>query len=525
MSLPAGQIETAALLARLTGAVPVETHISAVYVGPDAAYKLKKAVRLSFVDFSTLPARRAMALRECALNRIAAPGLYRGVKAICQDSCGALHLAPADSPGAVDYVVEMAPVAAGDFLDVIAHARGLTPALLDALGDCIAALHAKLPPVLGVDAAASLRGIAQGNAVAAHDAGLDAAIVARWLARILTTIETLAPALAARAAAGLVRRAHGDLHLGNLCLWQGRPVAFDMLEFDEALATIDTGYDLAFLLMDLEHQAGRPAANRVMNRYLARSGDIGLTAGMPAFLSMRALIRAHVQASRGQARDAAAYLAMALDLLAARPARLVAIGGLQATGKTTLARALAPDLGRAPGAIHLRSDEIRKRLHGVAPEAKLPAAAYGPGANARVNAAVLDAAAAGVQAGQAVIADSTFLHAPLRRGIEAVARAAGVRFTGIWLEAELDTAIARAAARQGDASDAGPEIVRAAARVDPGRISWARITADDGTLALAAARAQLDELPVQPRSAVAQDAGHCAGHATGSADDERHDDR
>src|SRR5208337_4642341 len=161
-----------------------------------------------------------------------------------------------------------------------------------------------------------------------------------------------------------------------LCLWRGTPVPFDAIEFDEAMATIDLGYDLAFLLMDLDHRVTRGAANRVLNRYVARTGDAALTGGLPVFLSMRAMIRAQVEATRGNREAALAYLDRALAYLAPPAAMVVAIGGLTGTGKSTLARALAPTLGAAPGALVLRSDEIRKRRHGVAPEQRLPDSAY-----------------------------------------------------------------------------------------------------------------------------------------------------
>jgi len=491
VTLPGAQIEVGAFLARLTGAPARETHISAVYVGAAAVYKLKKSAKLSFLDFSTLAARRDMARREVTLNRVAAPGIYRGVRAVCADGAGGFRLAPEDAADAVDYVVEMAPVPAADFFDEIASASGLTPGLLDGLGDCVAALHARLAPVPGCDSVGSLRRIAAGNAVAACDAGLDAARVEHWLARVLAAIEALAPALRQRAAAGLVRRAHGDLHLGNLCLWEGRPTAFDMLEFDEALATIDLGYDLAFLLMDLCVRVGRAAANRVMNRYVARTGDVGMLALLPVFLSLRAVIRAHVQAASGAAMDAARYLDFAEAALAPPPPVLLAIGGLQGSGKTCLARALAPGLGALPGALHLRSDEIRKRLAGVAPEDRLAAGFYTPGANARVNAALLDAAAAALAAGHAVIADSVFLHPGQRHAIEAVARAAHRPFHAAWLTVPLETALARVAGRVGDASDAGPEVLRAAAALETGVITWPALDASDGGAVLSALQARL----------------------------------
>ncbi len=261
MTIPAAQAEVAALLAALTGSAPVETHISAVFIGADTVFKLKKAVDLGFVNFCALTDREHFLRRELALNAQHAPGLYRAVRPIGR-RVGRLVL---DALPAEDWVLEMAPVPAGDFLD----RHPLDDALLDALGDAVAAMHASLPPLRQVDQRAALQRALAGNTRAALAAGLPAGRVTALDAAIAAALDACAPLLAARTAQGCVRRCHGDLHLGNLALWQGHPVPFDALEFDEALAEIDTGYDLAFLLMDLDRKAGRPAANRVMNRVLA----------------------------------------------------------------------------------------------------------------------------------------------------------------------------------------------------------------------------------------------------------------
>jgi aminoglycoside phosphotransferase family enzyme/predicted kinase len=474
-----GQAETAAFLARLAGRRPVETHISRVFVGPGTVWKLRKPVRLSFLDFSTLAAREHYSRRELALNAPHAPRLYRDVVPVTRAPDGRLALGGEGE--VLDWVVRMAPVPEDDFLDRVAARGGLTAGLLDALGDAVAAMHAALPAARGIDPAGAMARVIAGNARAATEAGLAEAAVTAWQAAAEARRAALAPWLAERARAGFVRRAHGDLHLGNLCLWQGRPVPFDALEFDEELATIDLGYDLAFLLMDLEARADRAAANRVLNRYVARSGDVALVRGLPLWLSCRAMVRAHVLARLGRA-EAQHYLAAARAVLHPAPARLVAIGGLQGTGKTTLARALAPALGAAPGALVLRSDEIRKRLAGVAPEERLPATAYASGATAAVYAALEEAAATALAGGHAAIADAVFLDPGERARIEAVASAARVPFAGIWLEAPLTVLEARLVHRRGDASDADLAVLREAAVRDPGPIGWTRLDAADPAL-------------------------------------------
>jgi aminoglycoside phosphotransferase family enzyme len=257
----------------LSGAPPKETHISAVFVGKDTVWKLKKAVRLPFLDFTSLSARRHFLQRELALNRPAAPEIYRDVAAVVRRSDGSLAVSADEGETPIDWVLRMTPVPEQDFLDAMAARGVLGPEIQDALGDCIAQYHAGLRPVFGWDSLGALLRTAEGSARSAVEVGLARDAVLHWLDGVREELHERAPWLAGRADAGSVRRCHGDLHLGNLCLWRGKPVPFDALEFDEELATTDVGYDLAFLLMDLDQRVGRAAANRVMNRTIARNDE------------------------------------------------------------------------------------------------------------------------------------------------------------------------------------------------------------------------------------------------------------
>jgi aminoglycoside phosphotransferase family enzyme/predicted kinase len=457
---PDPQAEARAFLTNLSGADPRETQISAVFIGEDTVWKLKRAVRLPFLDFTTADSRRNFLQREIELSGVAAPGLYRDVVPITTGPGG---LAIGGDGPVIDWVLRMARVPDTDFM-LHRVAAGLDGGLLDALGDMVAADHAIRPPAKHHDPLHPGRN-ARKNALSAIIAGLPRRQVAAWLLAAEQALDAATPLLAARSAAGLVRRAHGDLHLGNICVWRGAPVPFDALEFDEAMATIDLAYDMAFLLMDLDRRAGRPAANRVLNRYVARTGDAALVRLLPGFLSRRAMVRAHVEGDPG-------FLDAALGYLRPAPDRVIAIGGLPGTGKSTLARALAPTLGAAPGALIARSDEIRKRLFGVAPEARLGPEGYTPAAGARVDAALLDAVRQ--SAGHAVILDATFLSPALRDAV----RACGRPFTGIWLEAPVDELARRIRARSGDASDATEAVLHRLAARDPGVIDWHRVPAD-----------------------------------------------
>lgn len=486
MTIPQDQAPVAALLRRLAGADPVETHISAVFIGRDTVWKLKKAVRLGFLDFSGLAARQHFARRELELNQPHAPGLYRDVVPVTRAPDGTLAVDGAGEP--VEWVLRMAPVPKDDFLDVIARRGALTPELLDATADAVAALHqAAAPAPPGFDAPAAMARVLAGNIRDCRATGLPGDRVAALGAGMAARLAALGPHLAARASAGHVRRCHGDLHLGNLCLWQGRPTPFDALEFDEALATTDTGYDLAFLLMDLCRSGQRPAANRVMNRYLARTGDFGLLPALGFWMVLRAMVRAHVTARRGA--DGLAYLAAAEAHLRQVPPRLVAVGGLQGTGKTWLARQIAPDLGVAPGALHLRTDETRKRRAGVAPEARLPPEAYAEAESRAVHAEIFAAARQALAAGHSVVLDAVFLDPAQRQAAESAA--APYPFIGFWLAAPLDLLRRRVAARTAegrDASDATVDVLDQAAAADPGPITWQVL---DATAPLGPARATL----------------------------------
>ncbi|MCX8134467.1 MAG: AAA family ATPase [Roseococcus sp.] len=479
MEIPPEQREVAAFLARRAGEGVVQTHISAVFLGREEALKLKKAVNLGFLDFTRLAERARLLHHEFALNAPNAPGLYLGVSAVTRAPDGTLAL---DGPGEpIEWVLRMRRLPAEAFLD--AHGP-LDEALLDATADAVAALHARAPRRTGEG---GMEATLAGNLEAALSAGLDPAEARAWHAAASARHAALRPWLAARAAAGFLRRCHGDLHLGNLCLLEGAPHAFDALEFDEGLATIDLGYDLAFLLMDLEQRQDRRAANRVLNRYVARTGDAALVRGLPLWLSLRAFIRAHVAARKGE--DPRPLLAAARAYLDPAPPRLLAIGGLQGTGKSRLARALAPALGAAPGALVLRSDEIRKRRWGVAPEQRLPEAAYTAAESAAVFAELAAMARTALEGGHAAIADAAFL----REEERALIAAAGAPFTGIWLTAPLPLLRARIAARRGDASDATVAVLEQAATRATGPIAWHVVDASDDPLP--AVRKLLDSAP------------------------------
>ena len=457
----------------------LETHISQVFLVGDRVYKLKRAVALPYVDFSTVERRRQFCEAELALNRRTAPELYLEVRAISRYADG--RLTWGGDGDIVDWVVVMRRFDQRCRLDAVARSDGLTPALLRALAAHIADFHDRAERCGDRGGAAALVAIMRENDACLRNsaAGTFAAKDVQQLRECSEGwLATVGAVLDCRRSAGKVRRCHGDLHLRNICVLQGKPVLFDCIEFSDEFASIDVLYDLAFLLMDLGHQGHAASANLVFNRYLDLTHEDDGLAAMPLFLSLRAAIRAHVTATAGaSSAESRAYLDRARAALTVPAARLIAIGGLSGTGKSTLAAALAPELGARPGARVLRSDVIRKRLFGLEPEARLPEHAYAEKGTARVYAALCDNAATALAAGYCAIIDAVALRPEERESFAAVARKAGVPFTGIWLDAPLAALSRRVAARRGDASDATPEIVERQSRVDPGPLDWTRIDA------------------------------------------------
>lgn len=475
----------------LPGAGPVEridTHISAVFLKGERAYKLKRARRLPYLDFSTLALRRAACEAEIAVNRRTAPDLYLGTGAVTRGPEGGLEL---DGGGpVVDWLVVMRRFEQDALFDRMAERGALDAEIMAALAEAVARFHKEAEPRPDMGGRAGMDEVIEGNARSFAEVGegvFDARAVDRLMAASRAALEAVGDLLDARRAAGRVRHCHGDLHLRNICLIDGRPTLFDAIEFSESIAVIDVLYDFAFLLMDLEERGLRALANVAFNRYLALTGDLEGLGALPLFLSCRAAIRAHVSATAAAQRDAAeakrlrrearVYLEMALAFLAPPRPRLVAIGGISGTGKSTLGRALAPELGPAPGALHLRSDLIRKELAGVAPLTRLDESGYRREMTVRVYEALRRRAETVLRAGHAVVADAVYGDAGERAAIEAAARAARAPFTGIWLEAPVETLEQRIEARQADASDATVAVLHAQLARDPGAIAWRRVDA------------------------------------------------
>ena len=467
----------------------IDTHASVVFLAGDHAYKLKRAVRFSYLDFSTVALREASCRAELALNGRTAPELYLSVRSITRTNDG--HLSFDGAGETIDWVVVMVRFDQGLLFDRMAERGALDARLMERLSAEIASFHAEAERLPQVGGRATIDMEITGNeqnlalappqTFAHHDVS---ALVASWRAEW----ERYGALLDRRSKRGEVRRCHGDLHLRNIVLLNGRPTLFDCIEFNEHLSCIDVLYDMAFLLMDLRYRSLDGFANQAFNAYLDRSDETDGIAMLPLMMSLRAAIRAHtgVAAAKSQVdereqqtklSEARAYLTLSERLMRDEQPRLIAIGGLSGTGKSTLARTIAAEVGRAPGSRIFHTDAVRKRLYGVAKDERLAADAYQPAVSERVYRTARENAAATLRAGWTVIVDGVFAQAEERVAIEAIARDCGVPFTGLWLHAADGILRDRIMQRRDDMSDATVSVLERQLHSSLGKIDWLTIDA------------------------------------------------
>ena len=448
-------------------AEPVETHISLVLLDGNFAWKIKKPVKLPFLDFSTLALRRHYCEEELRINRRSAPDVYLDVLPLT-GSAQEPVLGGAGEP--IEWVLRMRRFPPHSlFSDLVAEGR-LQAWHIDALAEQLALLHLGQPPLAAAPAKdvtawtqESLDEIAALWPDATSPARL-AASLAAMRAAVHSLIGGQRDWRARRLAAGWVREGHGDLHLGNLVVWHDRVLAFDAIEFDPALRCIDVISDAAFAYMDLV-AVGLPAyAARFINTYVERSGDYAGLAGLRAFSLYRALVRAKVALLCGDVGRFARYWSVAESFTAAPAPRLFLTMGLSGSGKSMAAQMLVEALAEAGFmAVRLRSDVERKRLLGLPPTARPdPARAYSAEATRRTYGRLAGLAAALLGDGLSVVVDAAFLRQGEREAFRRVAEDRSVPFRLLEFVAGLPLMEERLVARKlaaDDASDADVEVL------------------------------------------------------------------
>jgi aminoglycoside phosphotransferase family enzyme/predicted kinase len=467
----------------------IDTHASVVFLAGSRAYKLKRAVRFDYLDFSTPERRRVLCEAEARLNRRTAPTLYRGVVAVTRERDGSYALGGAGPP--VDWVVAMNRFPQEALFDRLAAAGRLELSLMSPLAAAIADFHMAAKRRADHGGTRGMSWVIDGNATGFAEFGrecLEPSASSRLTGDSLQELDRCGDLLERRRESGFVRQCHGDLHLRNVVLLDGRPTLFDGVEFNDEVSCTDVLYDLAFLLMDLWRRQLPHHANVVWNRYLVETRDFAGVGLLPLFLSCRAAVRAKTTATAARLQDDAArrdglhrlardYLTLAGRLLHPSPPCLVAVGGLSGSGKSTLALGLAPSVGAVPGAVVLRSDETRKQLAGVPLLERLGPEGYSAEMSERVYATLAERAALILRGNHTVIVDAVLARPKDRHAIEQVAAAAAVPFVGLWLDAPHSVLVSRALARRGDPSDADADVVGRQRAQGTGDVTWRRLDA------------------------------------------------
>ena len=463
----------------------IETHISEIFLAGDRAYKLKRAVKLPYVDFSSPQLRLETCEKEVTLNHKTAPGLYLGVRRLTRDDDGRLMFGGRGK--LIDAVVEMARFDQDALFDKLAVDHLLTPDMMDRLAQKMAGFHDNAPVVRKTSGFRNIENVLAINAAGfATSQVFSSAETADLNRRFARRLEGFRDLLDTREADGKVRRCHGDLHLRNICMIEDEPVLFDCIEFNDAIATSDILYDLAFLLMDLWHRDLGDLANRVANRYFDQTDNDNGFVLLPFFMAVRAAVRAHVIATQSQddvtnhvelASTARTYFDLAQKLLAEDHGRLIAIGGFSGSGKSTVADALAPLIGLPPGARRVENDRLRKALFGTSVDQRLGPEAYSDESTRSIYEELVRRSVRIAADGAAVIVDATFTDPAYRNAISSAAGETSVPFKGVWLEADQEVLRNRVAKRRSGASDATVAVLDGQLQRELGPMDWEKVDA------------------------------------------------
>jgi uncharacterized protein len=446
-----------------------ETHISWVILTGEYAYKIKKCVKLEFLDTTTLAMRHFLCEEELRLNKRLAPDLYLEVVPITQDGSG-IHLG--GTGAIIDYAVKMKQFDPSQELPALLVRADVTAQEMTRLAERVAEFHrqaALAPDDAGFDYAAQLSNSVLGNVAAllAHLSSLqEFPAMGQLIDWTHDLLHDLHECFRKRQTRGYIRECHGDLHAHNIVRWQGQLTPFDCLEFDPKLRWIDVMNDVAFLVMDLVGHDRRDLACEFLSRYVEKTGDYAGIRLLPFYALYRALVRAMVDALSSEQKPAERLewkgrlhgrISTALHFMHPKRPSLIIMHGPSGSGKSWLSERLVPLVA----AVRLRSDLERKRLQ----EAELAPGAdsaispdlYTPAHNRRTYARLLKCAESCLLGGVSVIVDAAFLNADDRDRFRSLAERCGASFvilSCIADKAEMARRIASRAQGNADPSEA-----------------------------------------------------------------------
>ena len=459
----------------------IETHISHLFLTGIYAYKLKKEVRFDFLDFSTVEQRRFFCEEELRLNSRFARDLYLSVVPVFHSKTG---LALNSGDEIVDYLVKMRQFDSNTLFDELAAQNKLTRNLLLEATDVIAKFHRTAenqPAFWGPD---QVTRAIRGNISVCRNFTpdpVDPLILGRFEQQSECALSRHHELIKNRQR-NHVRALHGDLHLRNICIYDGRVHLFDGIEFSPELANCDVWADIGFFIMDLiSHKRAGDAAH-VWNRYLLQTDDFEGLKLLDLYISYRAAVRAKVNCLEIEIADsseqrswfgeeAKRYLALGSAALESRPPMLIGIGGLSGSGKSSL----AADLSARLLAVHIRSDAVRKHLCGIDPFDRAPLSAYSDLISAKTYDGLLERIKKTLDAGKTAVVDAVFRSPERRIELERLAAERGVRFVGVWCDVSPEAADSRIKQRSLDVSDADSSVASKQQSYNLGDIRWHRI--------------------------------------------------
>lgn len=466
----------------------METHISWVILTGQYAYKIKKPVNFGFLDFSTLEKRGFYCREEVRLNQLFASELYLDVVTIN----GEIDSPQINGSGPVlEYAIKMREFPQeGLFTDLNKHHK-ITPELIDQLAALIAEFHHQTPtaaPDSAFGTPQAVHGPVQQNFDQISPLLTDSQDLQqlkqleKWAHQQFEQHKNL---FAQRKQQGFIRDCHGDLHLGNIILYNHKPMMFDRIEFNDDFRWTDVMADVAFLMMDLEDHQQFVLAHRFLNSYLQITGDYEGLAILPYYQAYRAMVRAKIslfrlaqpginaqeqqeiqQKYRGLIKLASHYAfpEQQLNSQQEKPitATLFITHGLTGSGKSSVARFLAEQIGAVP----ISSDVERKRLFGLTATAQtqseLNQGIYDPKVTIQTYEQLAKFAKIILSAGYSVIVDATFLKFSHRDLFKQLAKTMQVPFIILHCDApreQLEKWIRERQAKQNDPSEAGLEVL------------------------------------------------------------------
>ncbi len=475
----------------------IETHGSTVLLGAVYALKFKKPVTFDHMDYGTAAKRLACLKKELHVNTKMAAPLYIGVEYVYLDN-GKLICSTVDHENAEAFL-KMKRFADENRLDHFTAQHGFSDILGEELCDIIVQFHQKADAIKDRSKVPDFEKVIAANFDQLYDHCpklFSVKEVDQFRRQLLTELENIKETLEDRVVAGWIRFGHGDLHLQNICLLQDKPVPFDAIEYEDNFVIGDVFYDLSFLLMDLNSRGYNKTGNQIFNRYIRKMGwqlqedHLNILKCLPFFMTMRSGIRTHVAASRfSQTADesqkaqfadqARANFKASCQYLKHEQPIALAIGGYSGSGKSTIAAHVATKITPSPGALRIRSDEIRRQLIDWDDYSPMPQSAYTPEISQTVYAKMIQIAKTAIGFGQSVILDAVLDRETDRNLFKSELQSTGAKFLGFWLQVDIAEMEKRISSRTRDASDATVEILHMQLKKQPEiHTDWIKINAN-----------------------------------------------